>query len=491
MEREEMALNTVTTNDTLNDENVVHSVQKQKLSSQVEQPSYQNNDDREEYSKAARSSENSKARSGSSKDYRKSRDPVEEEVVQGGRSTRTRIIKRPVGENEDIGQRKDRDERQEIEKHHVTVKGREDSYSRKNWDPNLVHPLHVKTETIDRRKESDTSEVAWQRRGEDPHGKRTRPEDTRKREHSEEMGSRHRSKVRENERSDRDDHHQLRNYFDNGSWRAHDKDMGSRYRDRDDNLKSRSENMDDLHIKRRKDETQSRRDNAEKDVLHIHRENSSRRKRERDDVLDQRKRDDQARFRDDDQHQARHKEEGFFQRERGERQREHDEWHRLKQSHEESLSKRERDGGRGDLRSGRNTEDKAWAANSRAKDDYKGSDREYLKDAGRHVEQLKRRDRVENESFSMHRGREDAYTRGNQLTNDGKRARHERASSRNDRAVNASDNHRVHEKRQKENIRKGRELEDGDHISLTPSKRNQEEHNGQISETVCYFSGYK
>ncbi|CAK9168831.1 unnamed protein product [Ilex paraguariensis] len=242
--------------------------------------------------------------------------------------------------------------------------------------------------------------------------------------------------------------------------------------------------MDDLHIKRRKDETQSRRDNAEKDVLHIHTENSSRRKRERDDVLDQRKRDDQARFRDDDQHQARHKEEGFFQRERGERQREHDEWHRLKQSHEESLSKRERDGGRGDLRSGRNTEDKAWAANSRAKDDYKGSDREYLKDAGRHVEQLKRRDRVENESFSMHRGREDAYTRGNQLTNDGKRARHERASSRNDRAVNASDNHRVHEKRQKENIRKGRELEDGDHISLTPSKRNQEEHNGQISETV-------
>ncbi|CAK9168832.1 unnamed protein product [Ilex paraguariensis] len=274
MEREEMALNTVTTNDTLNDENVVHSVQKQKLSSQVEQPSYQNNDDREEYSKAARSSENSKARSGSSKDYRKSRDPVEEEVVQGGRSTRTRIIKRPVGENEDIGQRKDRDERQEIEKHHVTVKGREDSYSRKNWDPNLVHPLHVKTETIDRRKESDTSEVAWQRRGEDPHGKRTRPEDTRKREHSEEMGSRHRSKVRENERSDRDDHHQLRNYFDNGSWRAHDKDMGSRYRDRDDNLKSRSENMDDLHIKRRKDETQSRRDNADKDVLHIHTEES-------------------------------------------------------------------------------------------------------------------------------------------------------------------------------------------------------------------------
>ncbi|KAA8535316.1 hypothetical protein F0562_030319 [Nyssa sinensis] len=482
MEREEMALNK--TSDTLKDEYLMHSMKKQKLSSRVEQRSLPEIDEGEDL-KAARSSENSKARSGSSREYLKLRDGVEEEVVQDGRSTHMGSIKSPLGEEDQSVRRKGRNERQEIERQRMVVKGREDSYSRRDREPNSAHPLHVKTEGIDRRKERDNSDGAWQRRDDDPHGRRTRAEDPRKRDRDDEMGSRHRSKARESERSDKDEHLQLRKQSDNGSWRGHhDKDMGLRHRERDENLKSRYESMDDLHSKRRKEDEYLRRDHTEKEeILHGHRENSTRRKRERDDLLDQRKRDDQARIRDDDHLSVRHKEEAWFQRERSERQRERerDEWHRPKQSHEESLSKREREDGRGGIRSGRAAEDKVWVNHARVKDEYKGSDRDYqFKDTGRQSEQLKRRDRVEDGSLPQHRGREDVYARGNQVSNDERRSRQERASTR---AANASDTHRTHEKRQKENMR-SKETEGGDRNSLGPSKRYQEEHGSQMNETV-------
>ena len=151
------------------------------------------------------------------------------------------------------------------------------------------------------------------------------------------------------------------------------------------------------------------------------------------------------RTRDDDHHSVKHKEDGWIHRERGDRQRERVEWHRLKQSHGE---KREREGGWGGIRSGQSAEDRVRVTNARVKDQYKSSDRDYqFKDTSRHNEQLKRRDQVEDGSLSQHRGREDVHARGNQLSNDERRPRQKRASTRSDRAVGGSDNCRVHEKK--------------------------------------------
>ncbi|PIN09063.1 hypothetical protein CDL12_18350 [Handroanthus impetiginosus] len=260
--------------------------------------------------------------------------------------------------------------------------------------------------------------------------------------------------------------------------------MGSRQRDRAGNLKSRNEKVDDLHNKRRKEDVHISREHAEKeDVSHNHRESSSRRKRERDDGSDQLKRDDVVRLKDDDVHYARQKEGGPFQRERSERQRERDEWYRIKQ--DEVSSRRDREETRAVMRGGRTADDKAWISHSKGKDDYKGSNREYHpKDVGRQGDQLKRRDRIENESFSQHRAHEDVYARGNQLSNDEKKARYERPSSRDGRVTYGSDTSRVHEHKRKESSRKSKESESGDHSSLIPSKRNQDEHGSEISEKV-------
>ncbi|KAF5742064.1 FIP1 [Tripterygium wilfordii] len=452
-----------------------HAMKNQKLSSQVEQPRVEEPDDAEN-SKAARSSENSKARSGSSRDDQKSQDGVEEEVIQG-HSTRSLSIKRHLDENEKISHRKDRDIRYEVDDtNRVVSRGMEDSYASRDMDPRLSHRLYMKNEGFDRRKERNNPDGAWQRRDEDPQA-RKKHEDTRKREHGEEMGTRYRGKVRESERGDKDEHFHSKKQLDNGSYRVrYEKDVGSENRERDDSLKNRYEIVDDYNNKRRRDEEHLRRDFADKEeILHAHRESSSRRKREKDDVLDPRKRNDQQRVRDniDDYHSVRHKDEIWMDRERGEKQREREEWHRLKQSHEENLLKREREEGRAAMRSGRGADDRAWAGHARARDEYKGSDKEIqLKDTFRHGD-LKR-----DESFSHHRGRDDVYLRGSQFSHAEKRSRQERSSSRNDRGVSASDNQKMHEKKQKENVRKNKESEAGDHYTSSSSKRNQEDQSG-------------
>ncbi|KAL3824618.1 hypothetical protein ACJIZ3_020647 [Penstemon smallii] len=484
MEREEMPVDE-TAGDALEDGSLMHSTKRQKLSSHVDQLS-QDNDD-EEDSKAARSSENSKARSGSSKDHQEFRDSVEAEVFQDRHPPRAGNMKRPVGD-EDNARRKGRHGREETGRRHMSVTGREESYSRRGGDPNSSLRRHMISENADWRKESDVSEGSWHWRDEGHHGRRNRVEDTRNTELGGEIGSRYRGKVRESGRSEKEEYHQSRNQLDNGSWRAakHGQDMGSRQRGRDDNIKNQNEKMDDLQSKKRKEEAHISREHVSKeDISHNHRESSSRRKRERDDVSDQRKRDGQARLKDDDVHFGRQKEEGSFQRERNDRQRERDEWHRLKQSHEEILSRREREETRPVFRSGRAPEDKVWISNSRGKDEYRGSSREYHpKDINRHSDQTKKRDRVENETFSHHRGHEEIYARSNKLSHDEKRVRYERSDTRNERVPHASEASRVHELKQKESSRKGKDSESGDHSSLVPSKRKQDEHGGQISETV-------
>lgn len=465
-ERENMALDE-TNNDALEDGKLIHSA---KLSREI--------DERED-SKAERSSETSKARSGSSKDYRKSHDTTEDEVLQNRHHPR-----RGGDPNFHTRSRHGRDETRK----HVAVKEREDSHPHRGGDPNSSLNRHMKSESTEWRKESDIVEGSWRRRDEDRHGRRIRVEDTRKREHGGDISSRNRGKARESERGERDEINQSRNQLDSSSLRgsSHDQVIGSRQRDRGDNLKPRIEKPDDLLNKRRREGTYVNREHAEKEeIAYNHRESSSRRKRERDDISDQRKADDYAKLKDEEMRYARQKEEGLLQKERGERQRDRDEWNRHKQSHEEILPRREREETRPVVRSGRPVEDKTWTSHSRGKDDYKGSGREYLpKDIGRHGDQLKRRDRVENESFSHHRGHEDVYERGSHGSSDEKRTRYERLGTGDERAVYASDTSRLHERRQKEGSRQ-RESESQDPSSLISSKRNEHERSVQISETVC------
>ncbi|KAM6553116.1 hypothetical protein CsatB_013878 [Cannabis sativa] len=476
-EKDETTSNVLATTDTPED----GSTKKQTISSRSEQPFVQELDDGED-SKAARSSDNSRARSGSSRDYQKRRDGVEEEVMQG-HSTRMGSVKRHFDEKEQGVHRRNRDGRQELERNRMAVKGREDTYSYREFDPNPVH-LHMRADGYDRRKERDNSDMVWQQRDDDPYSRRIKTEETRKRERGDEMQPRHRSKIRESDRSDKDEPIHLRKQMDNGSHRVYyEKDVGPRHREREDSLKGRYEHIDDYHGKRKKDEEHLRRDHVDKEeILHGHRENMNRRKRERDEVLDPRKREGQQRHLDD-HHSVRHKDEGWLQRERGERQREREDWQRLKQSHEEIIPKRERDEGRSVTRSGRVSEDKGWVGHPKLKDDSKGSDKDYqYKETLRHIEPAKRRDRIEDEG-SHHGGNEDIYARGNQLSNGERRSRQERLSIRNDRSINVSEDVRVHDKKHRESARRNKEFEGGDNSTLVSSKRHQEEHGIQNNET--------
>ncbi|KAL6954069.1 hypothetical protein U1Q18_050905, partial [Sarracenia purpurea var. burkii] len=445
IDREKMALVRMTATDTHIYENPLSSVKKQKRSSRIEQSSLQEIHDAGDL-KAARSSENLKARSESSRDYKKLCDSINEEEVQHGWSTRMVNLKKSRGDDYRIVGREGRDERHDTEKHRMAEKDREDSYS---------------PEGIDKHKERENFEGAWQQQDDNPRGRRAGNEDTRKQRHHNELGLRHQNKLQKSEKIDQVEHLQLGKQLGNGYSRGyHDNDVGPRHRKRDDNLKSRYENKDDLYSKRRKTEKHLR-DPGKEELLHGHRENTSHQKREIDDSLDLRNRDD---------HRGR------------------DEQHRLKQSHEESLSKRERER-RGGLRSQRAEEVKTWVSHGHAsvKDEYKGSDRDHqFKDVGWNNEQLKKRDRVEDGSHSRHRGFEDARACGSQLSNE--RSRKEMANSCSDLAVGGSDNNRVHEKKRKENTTKSEYSDGGNQNSRGLSKRNQEDQGGHMNDLVRYNS---
>ncbi|KAJ4958831.1 hypothetical protein NE237_025942 [Protea cynaroides] len=489
-EGEEMDADSVVPSDTIGDVILLNSVEKQKLSSRVEQPAVQDIVDGNDL-RVTCSSDNSKARSGSSRDYQKRSEGGEEEVAQDGRSRRMIDVKRHRDDEHNFRRRDDygHDGRHEMDRNRMAAKGREDPYHScppRDWDPRSAHYSRMKAEGFDRPQERDNSTVAWQSRDEETHGRRVKDEETRKHERVEEMGSRHRSKVRESERNDKDEHLHSRKRLDNGDWRGRaDKEVGPRHRERDDNLTSRHENVVDPHSKRRKDEEHLRREQAEKEeALHGYRarEQTSRRKRERDDVLDQRRRDDQLTGRDrpDDHRSSRHRDESWRQRERDDRQ-------RLKQPHEESLPKRESEERRGSSRSGRGLDDKIWTVNLRAKDESKslGYDKDYqLKDKRRQSEQPKQKDRIEDENPSQHRGREDVHRRDNQSNVGERSSRHERSGSHNDHPLNASDRQWMHKERRKESRRKSKESEGGDLNTLGPTKRKQEDSSAHQDEKV-------
>ncbi|KAK7304795.1 hypothetical protein VNO77_42684 [Canavalia gladiata] len=456
---------------------------RQKLTSQVEQPLLHEVDDWED-SKAARSSDNSKARSASSRDNQKRREGFEEEVVQDPRSVHLGSIRQHPDEIEQGFHRREPDVKQEPERNCMIVKGRERSYPYKDRHPSSAPQLHSNMDGSDGQKDRDNSDMDWAQRDDDLYSRRIRNDEPRKRE---------RAKVRENERNDKEDGLHSRKQLDNGSYRTYDKDVGSRdsrHRERDEGLRMRYETAEDYHVKRRKDEEYLRREHVSKEeTLHCYRENANRRRRERDEVLDPRKRDDLQRTRDnpDDQYAARQKDEIWVLRERGDRLRDREEWHRMKQSHEEHLPKREREDGRSSVRSGRGAEEKAWVSHVRAKDEHKLSEKEYQsREAMRHNDQLKRKDRIQDES-PHHKGRDDAYVRGNQYAAEERRSRQERSSSRSDRVANASDNQKI-ERKHREGSRKSKERDVSDN-SLGLSKRSQENQSGSTNEKGLKGSG--
>ncbi|XAR50747.1 hypothetical protein NMG60_11005162 [Bertholletia excelsa] len=481
MDRDETVLERNVSVRTCKDENLLPSLKKPKLSYQVEHPSPEEIDDGGDL-KAGRSNETSKARSGSSRHHQKLHDSVDEEVQQ--RSPCIENSKGFLGEDKEDVRRKGLGMRHEMQIHQLVEKDTEDSYSRRDRDPQSrsANFWRGKTEGVDKQKERESFEGARQQQDTDSHSRRVRAEETRKRDSSDEMGSRQRYKVQESEKMDKGKHIQLKKHLANSNSGNHrNKDVGSRHRERDSNLKRPYENMDELNGKRRKEEVNLRRDSESEKVMQGQRENKTRQKPERD----LRKRDDQVKTREDDCQSFRHKEDNWTQRERDERQRDRDEWHRIKPSREESLLKQEREEGRGIGRTGRAAEDKAWVTHARMKDEYKGSDRDYqYKDIRRHSEQIRRRDRDrEDGSLSQQREREGVHGYGSHLSSDDRRLRQKRKSILGDHAA-SSDNSGPHDKKQKENPRKSQESEGRDKNSTGPSKRRQEDQNGQINEPV-------
>ncbi|XP_074281250.1 FIP1[V]-like protein [Silene latifolia] len=446
----------------------MHSTKPGKPSCQVEPSATEDVNDREDV-KASRSSDTSKA-TGNSRDNQKWREGIDEEVVQNNRSVYMGDVKRNRGEVGHDSRRKHRDDRLDKDRNYVSVKGRDDYYSHKEQDFYTVDHFPAKLEGGDRRRERDNPEASWQRQDDDPHGRRVRAEDAKKQQRGDDMVSRHRRKVRETPRSDKDEY--LQSQFSEDVKTYHEKDAGLRYREKDDISKSRHETLDDHYGNRRKDDDYMR-DHVDKPdrSLGLRESTSSRGKRDREVFLNQQKRDDHSRVRDtyDNHHAVRMKDESWVQRERAEQQRDREEWYRTKQCYEENLSRRDREEGRAPIRSSRPIEDKLWVVgHSHGREEYKSHD----KDAGRHGDQIKRRERVEEELSLQHRGAQDAYARGNQTVADGRRPRQEKSAARNDRTISAADQ-KFLDKKLKDKSKRPRESEG--HNTSGLSKRHQGE----------------
>ncbi|XP_020244506.1 FIP1[V]-like protein isoform X1 [Asparagus officinalis] len=419
--------------ETLVDESITYSSKKQKLSSRVEQSAIQDSVDDDDL--RITHSDNSKAKSGNSNQKR--RESGDEEV-QGGWSRRTSNMRRrhekeeyPFRQQDNYG----REDRHEMDRMRVGSRGREamyHSYPHRDFDPFSVHPVRGRSEGFERPREMESA--FWQRREDETHGRRIKDEDIR------------RSKVRISDRVDKDD----------GDWRGHNREGGTRLRKRDD--LSRRDNSDDHQGKRMKDKEHSRRERTEKeDSLHGHhraRQGSSQQNKERDDNPELKRREGSSGMRDkaEDHHFSKHK----------------DERQRLKHSHEDFLLHTEREEGRVASRSGRATEDKSLSGGARNnKSDSKllASDKDYQqKDKRRHGEQSKR-GRAEEENDSQYKEHEDGHARD-------KFSRHEKLS--------ASDDLKISKEKHREVTRKNRDTE-----AAALGKRKSDNHSAHRNEKLC------
>nr|CAB3498381.1 unnamed protein product [Digitaria exilis] len=270
--------------DTNEDDNLGHSGKKQKPTSMVEEPAGNNSSEPDE----VRTSENSKGRSGSSKDQQK-RLESGEEVLQDRHSRRVNDVRRHHDVEERNLRRKDeysRDGKPDLERPHLPSRGREDIHqSYANRDR-----VDIRSRSYDRVRETEV----WPRREDSVHSRRGKEEDLRQ-EYNVEVGARHRNKVRPIDRNEREEDIHPRKRTDDGDWR------GSRQRERGDVVLNRRESLDDSHIKRNKDDENLRRMKPEnEDMMHGYRarDDNNRRKRERDDGVDKKRRDDGGRMRE-------------------------------------------------------------------------------------------------------------------------------------------------------------------------------------------------
>jgi hypothetical protein len=436
-------------------DNLVHSGKKQESISMVEQPTGQNNWGQDEL--RALNSDNSKGRSGSSKDQQK-RHESGEEVLQDRRSRRVHDVRRHDDVEEHNLRRKDeysRDVKLDTERSHLPSRGRDD-----------IHQPYANRDRVDMRGRNydrvrDTE--IWSRREDNTHSRRPKEEGMRL-EYNAEVGARHRNKARPIDRNDRDEDLRSRKRLDDADWR------GTREKEQGDMIVNRREGLDDSHVKRNKDDENLRRMKPEsEDIMHGYRarDDHNRKKRERDDGTG-RGGNGSGRMREkvDDRHHAKHKDDSWRQRERDDRQR---------PKHENTLTL-QRDEGRGTGRGGRITDDKLVSGAR------KGEPRSSVlsKDSQEHTRKIEpTRGQGAEENIIQNKGRSDVHPREN---NTERNSRQEKQN--NNRLPGSSDAHHVGRDRHRESTRKGISSEPSEHDLHRSNKRRREDHENYRSGKV-------
>ncbi|CAH2069573.1 unnamed protein product [Thlaspi arvense] len=420
-----------------------------KMSSAVPQSAGQEDDGGE--SKTERSSESSKARSGSHRDYQQLKDGAEEEVIQDKNSARPASNKKQHDNNAPHQSRKNQDRGKEMERTRAASKGGREYYSHMEVDS--CHIYSVATgEDLDKRKERDVDGGFWRRKEDDPFSRRGGDEGSRKRDREDDLASRQRGKMRESEIRIKDDHVPSRKHLDDGGLRN-------------------SYELDDHNSKRRKDEDYMRRNRSEKnEISYGQRESISRLKRERGDRLDHQKRDVQYKIRDDfdDHGSLRHRDDFYMQRDGNERLREREDLDKLKLTHDDGLSARGRER-QVAARGRRGSEDQS----SRMKDEH------LTKDTTRHTKQTKRREYPGEEGSSHHRGHEDFSARTEDIVNNEKKQRQERTGAKSDKLTDSLDGQRLQDRKHKDSRRKIKEQREG--TDSMRSKQGEQNGNSEVT----------
>ncbi|KAF0910374.1 hypothetical protein E2562_001544 [Oryza meyeriana var. granulata] len=453
--------------ETTDGDNLAHSDKKWKIISRAEQPTGHNSSDQDEL--RTRNSDNSRGRSGSSKENQK-RLESGEEVLQDRRSRRVNDVRRHHDGEERNSHRKDeyhRDIKPDAERSHLASRSREDTHH-----PYANRDRDIRGRSYDRVRETEI----WQRREDSVHNRRAKEEDVRL-EHSAEVGARSRNKMRPIDRNDRDEDPHARKRLDDGDWRC------SRQRERGDVL-NRRENIDDSHMKRKKDEENMRRMKPEnEDIVHGQhgyraRDDPNRRKREQDDGVDQKRRDDNARMREkaDDRYHTKHKEDNWRQREREDR-------HRPKHDNTVTL---QRDEGRGSGRGGRILDDKLVSGDRKQDESRSAGLSKEVQERSRQNEPL-RRDQGAEENNMQIRGRSDVHPRDDNPNNSERNARQDKLNNNHDNNNRLSSNsgaRQVSRDRYRESGRKGRNSDINEQDLPKSGKRRREDHETHRSGKV-------
>lgn len=439
--------------ETVGDDGFINPADRQKFISRIEQSGGQDNGVGDD--SRLTHSDNSRARSGTSRDYQKMHE-TGEEVVQIHPSSKNKGDLSKHHEEDDHRQRDayGRDGRREASRNRA--RGREtmhDLYAQKDWDSGSGYTF--RGTSVDFEREMDGSAGSWHRREDDMHYRQVKDEDIRRVYNDEIRPPRERNKARVIDRKEKIEDH-VKKRIDDGDWRGHGRDDGHRHRERNDILMNRRDNLEDGQMKRKRDVELARRERADKeDSLHGYRvrEDSHRKKKIRDDIVDYRKREDDVRTKSkiEERHSSKHKDESWYQRDREDR-------NQFNLVHDDTLTLQGREERRFGSRSGRPME-KIFGGAGRSKEDLKvaGSEKGYHdSDRRRHNEQSKRGDRTGEENDSSSKVRSDTHAREKRFNAEQRSGRHERLSAHHpDRPPGASDeHHQVQKERHRESNKK-------------------------------------